>query len=144
MSAMRIGKEYKYFIRDHEFRWCWACGNSGRRAPHNWHGPWFLQRAHLGSSSGAMLRRHDVKAVNILCPLCHDLHCNMKEKTINGQTFPCISNGNMIWLKGVMDPDRYDPEYIQKMWIGRPPDPEPLHDHFTDLYVSHTGDKAGR
>jgi hypothetical protein len=121
----RMNAAYRDLVVNHPAKWCWNCGRDHWQRPKDWFGPWMMQRAHLGSGSGVMVRKLLVQCVNILCPLCHDLHCNMEQRTIGGVTYPCISNANMLWLKQEMDPFHWDPEVVSRYWIGIPPDPVP-------------------
>lgn len=96
-----------------------------------------LQAAHLGSGSGSMIRKNDRRLVICLCPLLHDLHvasCDrLPTKRIGGIEYPTIDNSNAIWIKSVLDPEYYDPEYIQWNWKRIVPEPQPPHDHWLEL-----------
>ena len=89
-----------------------------------------------------MHRQKDTRAVVILCSLCHDLHCGLEFKSYSGTLLPCISNAEMIWLKKVMDPERFDQAYINRVWLGRPPEPLELKWYWESQYRMRRGERA--
>lgn len=86
-----------------------------------------------------MYRRKDIRAVIVGCPLCHDLHCGLETKQINGTSYPCLSNANIIWIKAIMDPRHYDQSFIRSSWIGMPPQPERPPFYFEASYARYQG-----
>lgn len=62
--------------------------------------------------------------MNILCPLCHTLHCHKSRILIAiGIKLPALTDAAMIWLKRERDTDNYDAEFIESIWLGNPPEP---------------------
>lgn len=122
-------------------RFCWASGMSVK--PTWWHAPWLLEAAHLGSGSGSMHRVDDRRAVVCLCSLLHRLHVADRARqpvlTIGGKAWPTIDNANMIWIKAVWDPDYYDEQFIERIWNGKPPEPEPPHKCWTKMLNDNVG-----
>lgn len=120
---------------------CWASGLTAR--PSWWHGPWFLQAAHLGAGSGSMLRVDDRRAVICLCPLLHQLHVTDRTKVpsmvIGKRKLPTIDNANAIWLKKVIDPAYYDEEFIRRIWKRNPPAAAPLHEQWMQQLQRNVG-----
>ena len=108
--------EYRLFIILHEFSWCWNCGRSSHSVPKGWGGPWLIERAHIASNP----RRSDPRAVVALCSLCHRLSHGIVVVCDGGDLTP-PSLANMLWLKKVFDPGRYDREFLQECYIGRLP-----------------------
>lgn len=133
---------YKRFIHDHESPWCWACGRDQWSPPHNWCAPYLLERAHLGSGSGAMYRIRDERAIAILCSRCHYLHTKIKFRFVNGEELPCLSDGNLIHLKRLMDPGHWDREFVARYWIGCVPDAEPLPSFYEESYIQIRGPRT--
>ena len=114
---------------------CWADGRGYSDQPSFWQGPWFLHLAHLSSGSGRMRRLQDRRLVVPLCPLCHDLHQRAGgTKKIGGHTFPCLTDGNMLYLKNARDPEHYDPEFIASVWLGVPPEMESPEQFYRDQF----------
>lgn len=120
---------------------CWSCGRGETEQHQDWHAPWYLQLAHLRSGGG--MRAQTRKAVNVLCPMCHELHLHRggswRTKRINGVLYPTLSDAAMLWLKSIRDAEHYDPEYVGKLWIGNLPEPEEPSAFFLDQYRRRHG-----
>lgn len=114
----KIGKDF-----------CWLCGRTPHMKPVDWHAPFYMQIAHIASGGGSARRTDSIKAVTLLCPLCHDCHVSDSDrlpyKHINGKQYKTIDARHTIFLKLHIDPEHYDPDYLASIWIGIPPDPEP-------------------
>ena len=113
---------------------CIACGRTAdpKSKPRGWHGPWRLERAHLSSGGGRMVRVEDVRAVVILCSLCHRLHVHHggQIQVVAGESHHDLSDANLLWLKRERDPANWDLDFIASKWIGIPPEPvEPQINH---------------
>lgn len=111
---------------------CLVCGRTDREKPPNWFAPFRYERAHLSAGSGRMVRCEDVRAVVILCALCHRLHRHECEGThrIGCVEYQTISDANLLWVKRERDPEFWDWEFIVSKWIGAPPEPvEPVITH---------------
>lgn len=108
---------------------CWLSGWTPSYRPEGWYGPTALQVAHIASGGGKAIRVDDRRAVISLSPLCHMLHISDSEAVgsmaIGARVYPTIDERHTLFLKRLLDPDFYDPEYLQSIWIGRLPDPEP-------------------
>lgn len=111
-------------LRSERKHYCWACGRGEHDHAGVWHGPWWLQLAHLRAGGG--VRALDRRAVNLLCPLCHTLHSHNggRLQRIGDVEIQQLSNANMVWIKREFDAEYYDPEYLQTLWIGLVPEPE--------------------
>lgn len=111
--------------------------------PADWYGDWWLHIAHIGSGSGSMHRANDRRAVVLLCPLAHECHIadrsKISEKKINGRVYPTIDSGNLIWLKMIMDSEYYDPDYLECVWNGKPPEPERPPGFWMNMLFENTG-----
>jgi hypothetical protein len=109
-------------------RFCWLSGWTASCGPKGWFGPRILHVAHIASGGSRAVRVDDRRAVILLHPLCHDLHVSNSEtfssKVINGVRYPTIDERHTLFLKKILDPDYYDPEYLQSIWIGKLPPPE--------------------
>jgi len=107
---------------------CWNCGRTGGARPENWHGPFWLQIAHIASGQGRARRVEDRRAVCLLCSLCHDVHVSdadrLTHKTICSSVWPTIDERHTLWLKKTFDPEYYDVEFLGRYWIGKLPEPE--------------------
>lgn len=133
---------YERMAQSVECCWCWACGRDDRSRPDNWHAPWRLERCHLASGSGRMLRKQDRRQVNLLCSRCHLLHSGNRI-IVDGAKLPRITDGAMLWTKRAMDSDFWDEDFIEVSWTGRPPDLEPLDEWFLDEYRQRRGEHPG-
>lgn len=108
---------------------CWLSGWTASYKPKEWDGPTKLQVAHIASGAGKALRADDRRAVIICSPLCHSLHVSNSDRLPNMKigrvVYPTFDERHSLFLKKVFDPDFYDPEYLQSIWIGKLPTPEP-------------------
>lgn len=108
---------------------CWLSGWTASYKPLDWHGPWVLNIAHIASGAGKAVRVNDRRAVVVLSPLAHDLHVSnsnsMPTKKIGRIVYPTIDERHTLFLKKVFDPKYYDEDFLQSIWIGRLPTPEP-------------------
>ena len=121
------------------YPWCWSCGRDDQQWPKKWHGPFCMDRAHLGHGSGVMRRDEDRPAINILCRRCHILHSPVEEIKLKGELWPTLSLENMIWIKMRYDPEWWDEEYIASVLRGYLPEPEEPPEPFTEEYVRLRG-----
>jgi hypothetical protein len=55
---------------------------------------------------------------------------------VDGEYLPWLYDGNMLWLKKLRDVDYYDPEAINRLWTGVPPEPSPPDGFFLEEYAS--------
>ena len=60
---------YEFMALQHRYPWCWWCGRMHTDRPGLWGGPFLVERAHIVNNP----RREDVRAVVLLCSLCHRL-----------------------------------------------------------------------
>jgi len=108
---------------------CWLSGWTQSYKPKNWNGPWKLQVAHIASGAGKAVRAQDRRAVIVLSPLCHDLHVSnsdrLPNKKIGNVVYPTFDERHTLFLKKIFDPEYYSEEYLQSIWIGKLPSPEP-------------------
>ena len=98
-----------------EIRSCWYC--NAERAPVWWYAPWLIERAHIVNKP----RRTDRRVVVMLCSTCHK---RSHGERFSGVDWPILSVANMLWLKLNLDPDWWDPAFLQKQSIRRLPEPE--------------------
>ena len=124
-------------------RFCWLTGLTKQTRPEKWYGDWWLQVAHLGSGSGTMHRVNDRRAVVLLCPLAHECHIansvRIPEKKINGKVYPTIDASHLLWIKQIMDAGYYDMEFLERVWIGKPPEPQRPPQFWLDMLFENTG-----
>ena len=108
---------------------CWLSGWTASYKPKEWDGPTKLQVAHIASGAGKAVRVDDRRAVILLAPLPHSLHVSNSDRLPNMKigriVYPTFDERHSLFLKKVFDPEFYDPEYLQSIWIGRLPTPEP-------------------
>lgn len=122
---------------DERITFCWACGRDASVPAAGWHGPWWLQLAHLRAGGG--IRAKDRRAVNLLCPLCHTRHSHKGIETrINGVTYCGLSDAMMLWIKRRRDPLHYDEPFVQTLWIGLLPEPVEPPEEFRLSFVCKT------
>jgi hypothetical protein len=111
--------------------------------PDWWHAPWFLQAAHVGSGSGAMVRKDDIRMVVCLSPLLHELHIadceKMPYKVIGSHKLPTIDNANMLWIKQHMDKGHWDFDFVCHCWKGNPPKARRPHKHWVESLENKQG-----
>ena len=119
---------------------CWC---SAMAKPSWWHGPWGLHIAHIASGGARARRVDDRRAVILLNPLCHQLHVSdadsLPSMTIGGIEWPTIDERHTLWIKQAMDPEGYDPEFLQSIWIGKLPDPQRLPSFWETQFLINTG-----
>ena len=122
---------YRDFLTTTERPWCWCCGRDERQPL--WQ-PWRIERAHIAAGSGTMRREEDVRAIVLLCSLCHMLHTHSAVTTqrINCVMYTSITDGMMLRLKFSRDPGNYDIEYLRGVWCGTLPDAELLPQRYRD------------
>jgi len=117
MDKTEAAMAYRMVASMHRHPWCWFCGRGKSEEPAGWFGPWLIERAHIVNNP----RREDVRAVILLCSLCH--RAQHGQVIVLGE--PCIAHPltleNMLWLKRAHDPDNYDREYLQRHYIGALP-----------------------
>lgn len=124
-------------------QFCWLSGYTARFKPRWWSSPWWLQVAHIHSGSGSAKRMDDRRAVVLLCPLAHELHVadshRHRTKVIGNVPYPTIDASHLIWLKRYFDPNFYDEDYLERIWIGSPPRPTKPDDFWIQMLKRHTG-----
>ena len=89
------------------------------------------------------MRVDDRRAVIVLHPLTHQLHvsdstrlCNMN---ISNIVYPTFDERHTLYLKRVFDPEYYDPEFLQSIWIGKLPNPEPPPERWCREILNNQG-----
>ena len=114
-------------------RFCWAGGDTEGNKPKWWGGsPFRLEIAHIASGEGSAKRVDDRRAVVILSTWAHRVHvADTRLRTamrFHGakEDTPTLDSRHTLWLKQKLDPEYYDREFLQSIWIGKLPDPEPL------------------
>jgi len=122
---------------------CWLCGITGNVRPQGWYGEWWLQIAHIASGGGKAIRIDDRRAVILACPRCHDCHVSNSDrfpsKTICGKEYPTVDERHFLWVKRDVDPESYDPGFLQSFWIGNLPEPERPPEFWCVEYLKATG-----
>lgn len=122
---------------------CWLCGRTPSLRPEGFHSPYYLQVAHIASGGGRAVRANDRRAVGLLCSLCHLVHVSDSDRlqamNVGGQDYPTIDERHTIFLKGVMDEEYYDLEYLSTIWIGNLPEPEPPPAFWSSQLYKRTG-----
>lgn len=120
---------YEMFKIDHRYPWCWWCGRSEYDAPEGWFGPFLVERAHIVNKP----RVQDVRAVVLLCSLCH----RAQHGAIVKNALPQCMEGHMIWMKRVFDARVHDMEFLQQHSVGRLArtckPPQAVHDHYLGM-----------
>ena len=85
--------------------------------------------AHIASGGGKARRVDDIRAVTLLSPLVHDLHCSnsdqFPQKWVGDRYWPTIDERHTLWAKKTFDQENYDPDFLATIWIGKVPDPVP-------------------
>ncbi len=124
-------------------RFCWLSGWTPSYRPTDWHGPTQLQVAHIASGAGKAVRVDDRRAVIVLSPLCHSLHVSNSDKLnkmkIGRYLYPTIDERHSLFLKKMFDPEYYDLEYLQSIWIGKLPTPEPPPERWCKELLNNQG-----
>ena len=127
-------QDYVRFVYTHKHQCCWACGRTERwnHQPQFWYAPWFLHRAHVVS----ITRVEDVRAVVILCPLCHGMaHGN---HYVEFAHVPRLTTANLLWLKLKYDPTRYDRTFLQRYCLGKLPRAQQLPLWYDNEWLKHS------
>lgn len=87
-----------------------------------------LHVAHIASGRGKAIRVDDRRAVTLLSALAHEVHVSNSDrlpfKNVANQKIPTIDERHTLYLKRKFDPEYYDPEFLQRIWIGKLPEPE--------------------
>jgi len=97
--------EYATFLAVTDRPWCWLCGAGPRDQPRWWHAPWIIERAHIVAAP----RREDIRAIILLCSLCHRLEHGQE---INGQVLK-LTLAHKLWLKLHRHPEAYDRKFLR-------------------------------
>jgi len=61
------------------------------------------------------------------------------EKKVNGKVYPTIDASHLIWLKSIMDSEYYDPEFLARIWVGKPPEPQRPPQVWLNMLFENTG-----
>lgn len=127
-------------IREHPAQHCWISGLVTK--PDFWNAPWFPQIAHIASGSGVARRVDDRRAVILLCPLAHQCHVSSSDDHprmhIGPREWPTFDERHTLWVKQKMDPEFFSIEFLQSIWVGKVPDPEPPPWEWESMYVQQT------
>ncbi len=111
---------YARMLPEARLPWCWACGRGGgwRDKPLGWFGPWLVERAHIIAGN----RHKDVRAVVLLCSLCHKIQ-HGERIVLAGQRveLPRLLREHLMWLKHHRDPANYDYKFLQDLSINKLP-----------------------
>lgn len=117
MPDLEASMKYRMFASMHPRPWCWFCGRGRHESPAGWYGPWLIERAHIVSSP----RREDVRAVILLCSLCHRTQHGQVIVTAEPIETQLLTLPEMLWLKRVSDQPNYDREFLEANHNGRLP-----------------------
>lgn len=124
-------------------KFCWLCGRTQSYRPIWFHGPYYLQIAHIASGGGRAFRVNDRRAVGLLCTICHHLHVSDADRLptmqVGKHKYPTIDERHTLYLKKAFDPEHYDPEWLASIWIGNVPKPAPPHEFWRKSMLKHTG-----
>lgn len=93
--------------QEHPLPWCWACGRGIHDRPEWWHAPWIIHRAHLVNKP----RAKDVRAVVLLCPVCHGLSHGERYADCD---LPALELHHLLWIKLNRDRVYYDRKFLQR------------------------------
>ncbi len=116
----RTAQDYKHFAKCHDYPWCWACGRSVYDVPEGWHFPWFIERAHMIPFP---VRIEDVRAVALLCSLCHKTSHGERVILTAGQNpLPRLQPEHLLDLKRRFDRENYDREWLKARYSWRVPE----------------------
>ena len=124
---MTTKQDYRNFISNTLWPWCWICGRDGQQKPEWWHAPWILHRAHIASTP----RNEDPRVIVIACPWCHGIRHGTR---FAAEKRPPITLANMLWAKEVHDAANYCPEFMQHFAVKRLPTPEAPHELYLAEY----------
>ncbi|TXH16448.1 MAG: hypothetical protein E6R03_05420 [Hyphomicrobiaceae bacterium] len=123
--------------------YCWLTGMTPSVRPENWHGPWGLEIAHIASGGGRAVRKDDARAVVLFSSLAHRLHVSDSDRlptmTICSREWPTIDERHALWIKKHIDPENFDSDYLQSIWIGKLPEPVRPPDEFCKMFYRNTG-----
>jgi hypothetical protein len=109
--------DYDRFMIDTPFPWCWHCGRGPSDRPGMWFASWLIERSHVTSNP----RRLDPRAVVALCSWCHKISHGIDIVVPKETAPPAPTLPNMLWLKNMFDPRRYDRAFLERSCIGRLP-----------------------
>ena len=126
--------EYARFLTTVDAPWCWACGRGPSDRPRWWYGPWAIQRAHVAHSP----RVRDVRAIVLLCPVCHARAHREFFSAIPDA--PPLTQANLLWIKRTRDPRRYDRKFLARLVVGRLPIARRPPDWYGDQYCTRRPD----
>lgn len=114
---MTTKQDYKNFKFNTFWPWCWACGRDESQRPDRWFAEWFLDRAHIVNKP----RIEDVRAVVLLCRLCHSRATGARIAGCEGRDWPPLTVAHLLWLKVRFDPSNYSREFLQRYTVQRLP-----------------------
>jgi hypothetical protein len=92
---------------------CMLCERTASDKPSWWHGPFFVERMHIVNKP----RVEDVRVILAACSLCHRLQHGATFSQIPGLKPLTITE--LLRVKKFLDPDNYDPEFLQKHSIRK-------------------------
>lgn len=122
---------------------CWLGGDTANVKPEFWHGPWWMQIAHIASGRGRAVRVNDRRAVVLLSPLAHLVHVSDRGRlpfmSVGRQEIPTIDERHTLYIKRKFDPEYYDRDFLQSIWIGRLPEPEAPPEWWQERFVKNQG-----
>lgn len=103
-------QEYRHFKSNTLWPVCWACGRDESQRPDRWFSEWFLDRAHIVNKP----RIEDVRAVVLLCRLCHSRASGARIPGCQGHDWPRLTVAHLLWLKRRFQPELYDRAFLQR------------------------------
>ena len=111
--------DYKHFLANTLYPWCWACGRGEYDPPPGWFAPWHIERAHIFRG---WARVDDVKAIVLLCSLCHKTS-HREQVILDGMEnpLPRLWPEHLLDLKRRFDPENYDREWLKTRCLGKLP-----------------------
>ena len=124
---------YKDFSHCHPIPVCWFCGRWGHEVPERWNSPWLLEKCHIVNKP----RVCDVRVIVLMCSGCHKKSHGLE---IAGFDIEAPTLANMIWLKKIFDPDRFDLAFLRKHSIGNLPEPKEPPDSVQKEFRKRHGD----
>ena len=118
----QIAFEYRTFVADAGGH-CWRCGRTARDRPAHWFAAFGLERAHIDECNHP--RRQDVRAVLVLCSVCHCLQHGHRFRwdTTGGGRFPLctpepLTLAEQLAIKKLVDPEHYDRAFLLTCMTG--------------------------
>lgn len=108
-----VKEEYRNYLIESDFSWCFWCGRGILHRPASWHTPWLIERSHIVSNP----RAEDRRAVILLCTMCHMVQ-HGHQLVLPGCTVIKPDINNMLWLKRRFDPAYYDRAFLKRHIIG--------------------------